>query len=366
MIEVELEDESINNKDKRESQNSQREQTIKSKNKLIFSNNRRTASEIIEENIGGIEDSTKKLIKQGEKIDKIYCLDKIPINVLRIITILMIMLFIIAAILGIIFYIIKKETNPFLYCFNYILREDGDEKEKKIEDKDIILFLADLISFYIIHAIFLFIFICILVTLFKNQENDVKNFFKDVSIFLSLTLLGNIVIFILGILCNFYDNEFWEMNCYIIFSGLGTVFMFKIYIKTKKNKYKNIMRLINQGILSGVMASFELYCLLYNIFYLLIGRTKIKDYNNLELIPGSLFFIISFIFILFYKDIIFPITSLILEIGLLYTKKSDALAVVIFNICAVFLNFSSIIVTIFKYNKKVFKLVGNNEDELLY
>ncbi len=45
---------------------------------------------------------------------------------------------------------------------------------------------------------------------------------------------------------------------------------------------------------------------------------------------------------------------LVLEIGLLYFKKEDAFSVAIFNIFAVFFNFSSIILTIFKYNKKVF------------
>ena len=47
---------------------------------------------------------------------------------------------------------------------------------------------------------------------------------------------------------------------------------------------------------------------------------------------------------------------LILEIGLLYIKKKDALSVVLFNISAVFFNFSTIILTIFTYNKKVFNL----------
>ena len=140
-------------------------------------------------------------------------------------------------------------------------------------------------------------------------------------------------------------------------SGLGTLFMFKIYIKTKSNKFKNILRLINQGLLGGVLTSFELYCFIYNICYITTWGIGDKIDFKMEIIPGSIYFVFGFFFTIFYKDIIFSFTSLILEIGLLYIKKKEALSLVIFNICAVFFNFSVITSTIFKYNKKVFNLV---------
>ena len=323
-------------------------------------------TEIIEDTIDQEEDVNNKLLKvktknsgniqlnENKKFEKKFY-DKIPVNNLRIITIIMIILYIITGIIGFFFFAIEREQRPFLFCFNFIKRYDESEIQQKDEEYDIILFLTDLNSFCIIHVILLLIFIFLLITLFRNRENDVKNFFKDNSIFFPLTLFVNIPIFILGIFSTINNNSYWKNICFIILSGLGTLFMLKIYIKTKENNYKNKTRLINQGILSGVLFSFELYSFIYNICYLTtwgIGEKIIK----LEIIPGVIYFVIGFFFTIFYKDIIFSITMLILETGLLYIKKSDALSVVLFNISAVFFNFSSIILTIFTYNKKVFNL----------
>jgi len=352
----------------------QREQTIQAneinlKNKSRFSSSvRNTAqSEIIEEDLEQKEDSnnnkikkekTKNSLNEDKKInDKIYFYDKIPINVLKVITILMIIIYILLGITSIIFFVKERDKRPFLFCFNFIKRYSEADINQKDEEYDIILFLTDLNSFCIIHFILLFIFIFILITLFRNQENEIKNFFKNISIFLDLTLLVNIPIFILGIFSDFNDNQYWKTICYIILTGLGTLFMFKIYIKTKSNKFKNILRLINQGLLGGVLTSFELYCFIYNICYITTWGIGDKIDFKMEIIPGSIYFVFGFFFTIFYKDIIFSFTSLILEIGLLYIKKKEALSLVIFNICAVFFNFSVITSTIFKYNKKVFNLV---------
>lgn len=347
-----------------------REQTIQNsdiniKNIIKIPNSTRN-TEIIEDNINQEEDVDNKLFKvktknsgniqlnENKKIDnKFY--DKIPVNILRIITIIMIKLYIMAGINGFIFFAEEREKRPFLFCFNFIKRYDESDIKQKDEEYDIILFLTDLNSFCIIHVLLLLNFIFLLITLFRNSENDVKNFFKDNSIFFPLTLLVNIPIFVLGIFSTFNDNYYWKNICFIVLSGLGTLFMLKVYIKTKENKYKNKTRLINQGILSGVLFSFEFYSFLYNICYLTtwgIGEKII----NLEIIPGVIYFVIGFFFTIFYKDIIFSITMLVLEIGLLYIKKEDALSVVLFNISAVFFNFSTIILTIFTYNKKVFNL----------
>jgi len=347
-----------------------REQTLQNsdiniKNIIKIPNSTRN-TEIIEDNINQEEDVDNKLFKvktknsgniqlnENKKIDKKFY-DKIPVNILRIITIIMIILYIMAGINGFIFFAKEREKRPFLFCFNFIKRYDESEIQQKDEEYDIILFLTDLNSFCIIHVVLLLNFIFLLITLFRNSENDVKNFFKDNSIFFPLTLLVNIPIFVLGIFSTFNDNYYWKNICFIVLSGLGTLFMLKVYIKTKENKYKNKTRLINQGILSGVLFSFEFYSFLYNICYLTtwgIGEKIIK----LEIIPGVIYFVIGFFFTIYYKDIIFSITMLILETGLLYINKDDALSVVLFNISAVFFNFSTIILTIFTYNKKVFNL----------
>lgn len=341
----------------------QREQTYqpdkKNSNNLLNSVRNTEKTVIIEDNIYPSRKSENINVNDNKKTKKKYIYHIIPINVLKVITIIMIFLYIISGFTNLFFFIKEREEEPFLFCFNFIQRYSEADMDTKNKDSDVILFLTDLNSFCIIHIILLFIFIYLLITLFRNKEKDnedIKDFFKDVSIFLDLTILVNIVIFILGILANHNDEKYLKfMICYIVLTGLGTIFMFIIYIKTKSKQYKNATRLINQGLLSGVLTSFELYCFLYNICYLATWRTH-TDYLYIEIIPGVIYFIIGFCSTIVYKDIIFSITMLIIEIGLLYFKKDEAFSVVIFNIFAVFFNFSSINLTIFNYNKKVFNL----------
>lgn len=320
----------------------------------IFS--RKTEKSVtIEDDIRNTEmsiNSPSETSKKKKKKRK-YIYEKIPLEILIIITVLMIIIYIIVAITSIIVYFVQRDKKPFLFCFNFIKRNDDYSKNKN-KKYDTILFLTDLNSFGIIHFILLIIFIKLLYTFYTNQTKDIKNFFKDFSIYFDLTLLVNIPIFFLGIVSDCKGNNEWKIILYIILTGIGTLSMFKIYLQTKYNKYKNITRLINQGILSGVLTSFELYCLMYNICSIITWGTGTDIDDGMEIIPSSIYFIFCFFFIFFYKDIIFPITSLILEIGLLYLKKENDIEVCIFNVSVVALNFSTIILTIFKYKKSVF------------
>ena len=309
--------------------------------------------------------SNKEKTKNNKKGIKYFFynkIPKIPINHLKFITITMIIFYIIVGIISCMFYAIMKNENPFLFCFNFIKRTD-EKKEEVIEGHEI-FFLSDINSFGIIHVILCFIFIKLLITFFSNWENDIKSFFKYFSILFDLTLFVNIPVFILGITSNYNGNAYWKVVLDIILTGLGTLFTFIVYLKSKSVKFKNMSRLINQGILAGILACFELYSLIYNICILI---TWGADLNNLkmEMIPGSFFFIISFFYTFFYKDIIFPITTLIIQIGLLYIKRneSSAFSLCIFNVSVATFNCASIILTIFKYNKKVFRFLEEVETE---
>lgn len=299
---------------------------------------------------------------QEEKNILIYCYKEIPISFLRGITILVMILYILAGIFGVIFFAINREENPFLFCFNFLSREGSNEQDKKISKYDKIIFLSDLNSFCIIHVILLFLFIMLLYTFIKNKENDSKNFFKNFSIFFPLTLLLNIPIYALGIISSRNGDKYYYSIVYIILNLLSSICMMKIYIESKKHKCKNLMRVINQGFLSGLLSAFQLYCLLYNICYLCTWWAE-KSIVTYEIIPGVIFFILSFLTIILYNDIFFPVTALIIQIGLLYIKKKNSLILIIFNICAVFFSFVSIILSILKHNKKVFNIFIEGESK---
>ena len=296
---------------------------------------------------------------KGDKFAWLYFYRDIPLDLLKAITFIIIGLYMITGIIGIIFFAKYRKENPFLFCFNFLSRDYGKYNLKYEK----MIFSSDLNSFCIIHFILLFLLIMILFTLILNKDNNGKNFLKDFSIFFPLILLFDIPIFILGIFSSINGDNYWKSIIYIFFNLLGTFCSCKIYITTKKNKYKNLIRVINQGFSSGLLAAFELYSLIYNICYLSTWWTE-KNIVKLEIIPGVIYFIFSILTITLFNDIFFSSTALIIQIGLLYIKKKDSLSVVIFNICVVFFSFLSIIVLILKQNKNVFNIVIEGESKI--
>ena len=83
-----------------------------------------------------------------------------------------------------------------------------------------------------------------------------------------------------------------------------------------------------------------------------------KEYPEVEIIAGCIYFGIGIVVMTVFKDIFFVIAMVIIENGLLYAKRPNPylLTTAIFNISIVSLNFASIIIIIFAYNKKVFRL----------
>lgn len=302
---------------------------------------------------------------QEEKNTLTYCFKEIPLNFLKYFTMTIILLYIIVGIIGVIFFVKNREPRPFLFCFHFLNRDTKNNSTNIYEEVtkyDTIIFLSDLNSFCIIHVILLFLLIMLLITFLRKKESDSKNFLKNFSIFFPMTLLFNIPIFIVGIVSSEKGNEFYYSIVFIIFNLLSSICMLKIYIESKRHKYKNFMRVINQGFLSGLLSAFELYSLFYNICYLSTFWEK-RTIVTFEILPGVIFFIFSFLTIILYNDIFFPVTALIIQIGLLYIKKKDSLSLVIFNICVVFFSFLSIILSIMKHNQKVFNIIIEGEME---
>ena len=292
----------------------------------------------------------------------IYCYKDIPLNVLRVITIISIGLYMIVGIIGVIFFAKNREERPFLFCFNFISRDPHNDYGNNMEIYERIIFSSDLNSFCIIHFVLLFLLIFLLITLIFNKDNNGKSFLKDFSIFFPLTLVFNIPIFIMGIFSSKNGDEFWNSILYIFFTLLSALCMLKIYIGTKQNKYKNLIRVVNQGFLSGLLSAFELYTLMYNICYLSTWWSE-SNVVKMEIIPGVIYFLISLLTIILYNDLFFPSTALIIQIGLLYIKKANSFSVVIFNVVVVFFSYISIISMILKQNKNVFNIIIEGESK---
>jgi len=302
------------------------------------------------------KEKKEKIVKKKENILFKYFNHKSLIGKLRIITFIILILYECLVTSSILIYATndKKKT---LFCFEFL-----DTKDKEIEK----FFLSDRNSFFIVHILLSFTFFSVINTLVKNEYLQLKQFFKETSLYFPLTLIVNIPIFLVGIFQNQYDDKddpkILTPIFFSILTFLGLFFMGSIYINIKRHKYKSISNLINISVLCSFLAAFECYCFLYCICFLIrsysmkIGKIKYDEMSGIEIIAGMIFYSIGFIVISAYQDIFFSAIVVIIEIGLLYIKKNYSIAVVIFNIFTTFFSFASIIVTIFKYKKRVFGL----------
>ena len=283
---------------------------------------------------------------------------------LKYLTIVIIIIYIIITIISCKIFHDRRNEKPYLFCFG-LYRSMKDLQDKG--QKDIIYFVIDLNSFYILHLIFLFLFISVCYMLIKGKKSDINAFFKDMSIFFIFTLILNIPIFICGMRATYFYGNHIQPFVYLILTFLGFLCMMKIFIVAKRHKYKNITNLINVSILTSFMTAYQCYCFLFCLSYSYMNfyKPKLTDDNSIdkeypavEIIWVSFFFAIGIIVLSVFKDIFFVIAMIIIENGFLYAKRISnyLLTTTLVNIGILSLNFASIIVIIFAYNKKVFRL----------
>lgn len=255
----------------------------------------------------------------------------------------------------------RREHYPFLFCFKFIDRIPEQMQDK--DQKDIIYFLTDVNSFYIFHIILLFVFISICYLMLKGTQSEIDYFFKNVSIYFNLTLIFNIPILINGMTTEYFYGSHIQSCIYLGLTLLSFLCMMKIYFVTKSHEYKNISSLVNISFLSSIMSAYQCYCFLFNINYFIMNFYKPQidkddEYPGIEYTFNSIYFVIGVLVVSVYKDIFFCSTMVNMEIGLLYIKRKSnyILATTIVNISILSLNYASIIIVIFAFNKKVFLL----------
>ena len=274
-------------------------------------------------------------------------------------TLITIIFYIILTIISIIVFHKRRNIHPYLFCFEFLDRMPDQSQD--LSSKDVIYFLTDLNSFYIIHLVFLFIFISVCIMLIKGTKSEINNFFNNVSYFFLGTLILNIPILFSGMFTEkFYGNHLRPI-VYSILTFISCLAMIKIFIVAKRHKYKNIPSLINISILSSFMTAYQFYSFLFCLTYFYMNfydRNNQENMIGLEFIAGSIYFCIGVVVMTVFKDIFFVIAMVIIENGLLYCKRKTEhiIAIALFNISIVALNFASIIILIFAYNKKLFRL----------
>ena len=282
-------------------------------------------------------------------------------DVLKNSTLVTIIIYILLTIISCIVFHQRRKKDPYLFCFKFLDRIPDQSQD--MANKDVIYFLTDLNSFYIIHLVLLFIFISVCIMLIKGTKSEINNFFNNMSYFFLSTLILNIPILFSGMFTEKFYGSFLQPIGYTILTLISCLAMGKIFIVAKRHKYKNISSLINISILSSFMSAYQcysfLFCLTY--FYMNFYNKNESDQENMigvEFIAGSIYFCIGIVVLTVFKDIFFVIAMVIIENGLLYCKRKSehTIAIALFNISIVALNFASIIILIFNYNKKLFRL----------
>ena len=176
-----------------------------------------------DDNINEIQNENKKIKKKEKEIKKKenilfkYFNHKSLIEKLRIITLIILIIYILLGTFSIVLYL-SKVDKKIVFCFEFL---DNESNEK--------FFLSDRNSFFLVQVLLFFTFASVINSLIRNEYLQLKQFFKETSIYFPLTLIVNMPIFIVGIVFNKYgeekDPKIWTS---IIFSVL-TFFGFFFY-----------------------------------------------------------------------------------------------------------------------------------------
>ena len=304
-----------------------------------------------------IKEKKRRILKYKDNLLFKYFNHKSLIAKMRIITLIILIVYIALIIISIFFYGLKKNKLT-IFCFEFIENDKKYNKEKYARK----LFLSDRNSIITVQALCGIPFLSIIISLIKNEYLPLKQFFKETSFYFPLTMVINIPIFIIGLIKDEYENSDGSVGIVlpIIFTLLtliGFLSMTFILLTARERKYKSISNLINISILCSFFSSFECYSFLYSVC-LLIRAIYDKPMYIPEIIMGIIYFLFGIFIIVSFKDIFYVFILVIINLGLLYIKKN--IAVTIINLTLTFFGFAAIIINIFKYKKKVFGFLSKD------
>ena len=306
-----------------------------------------------------VKEKKRRILKYKDNLLFKYFNHKSLIAKMRIITLIILLVYIALILISIFSYGLIKEKLT-LFCFEFIENEENNINTEKYIRK---LFLSDRNAIITVQALCGIPFISIIISLLKNEYLPLKQFFKETSFYFPLTMIVNIPIFIIGLTHDTYENKDGSIGLLlpIIFTVLtliGFLAMTFILLTARERKYKSISNLINISILCSFMSSFEFYCFLYNVCLLIRAIYNTPMYIP-EIIMGIIYFLFSIFIIISFKDIFYVFILVVLELGLLYIKKRNVVVTII-NLCITFFGFAAITINIFKFKKTVFGFLSKD------
>ena len=268
-----------------------------------------------------IKEKKRRILKYKDNLLFKYFNHKSLIAKMRIITLIILIVYITLIIISIFFYGLKKNKLT-IFCFEFIENDKKYNKEKYARK----LFLSDRNSIITVQALCGIPFLSIIISLIKNEYLPLKQFFKETSFYFPLTMVINIPIFIIGLIKDEYENSDGSVGIalpiiFTLLTLIGFLSMTFILLTARERKYKSISNLINISILCSFFSSFECYSFLYSVC-LLIRAIYDKPMYIPEIIMGIIYFLFGIFIIVSFKDIFYVFILVIINLGLLYIKKN--------------------------------------------
>ena len=310
------------------------------------------------------KDETKKKDKVNNNILDYFPLYKnINPEILRYITITIIILYNVATILGIIFYNTRFNNKQSSFYNNFqLLNFEFIKISNYIKSMTYFPFSTSEYAFYLFSIFILSFSIITIFKLFLNEEEFIKSFFKDFDIYFLISLISLIIRYLIGIISTFNQTIIYTN---LILSSFSLLCILYVFLNTKTHKYKDIYYLVSHSFLPSSFLALETYCFLYCYCYDYCLLTASNDNNNykykVEIFFNIIFFIIGVMILTFKKDIIFPLVIVIFETGLLTRGNDENFFVILCDVFILLFIFGSVILAIFQKKKKVFQL----EDDFL-
>ena len=248
----------------------------------------------------------------------------------------------------------NKSKSNFLLCFDFT----GD------------LYFPFQTDIYALYLYLLFLFVTLICTIYMLIESDIpslKNYLYRSLLFILLTLAVLGASFIIGAV--FKERNFKFMITNLLLSISGFTFTGYIYFKTRKSIYYDIKIFLGEYFLTSLLFSFECYFVLFNICDLVTknnqsankGKAQDRENEIMNFLCNIAYFLSGIIVLTIFRDIVFPIILIIIELGLLMTPKGDAKDVITAVVTVLFV-FYALVFTIFKSKKELFRIYQEKDN----
>lgn len=267
----------------------------------------------------------------------------------RIATLIIFALSILTGILSVVIYMTSGKSVYLLYCLE--LNEDK-----------YIPFRTTSNSLFVIISFMAFLFITSMVMIIKGKFHLIRNYLKDTHPYMSGSLIMIILSFLIA---DFTQNRtIITILFHFIISLIGLLLTAFIIYNVNRKRFKSKMCIINECFLSSILLSLHIYSLIFNLIGMVDGigeqkydKTKFNYIFNIT--ANLIYFITAILFLTVYKDIVYPSCVVIIETGLI-SNQTYYFSEILTSIVIVALTFFTVVLTVFKYKYRVFRII--NED----